>query len=365
LDDCGPRVMASRLYLAGGRMASSSATNRYTSPAPRLMLACAMAAVAVLLMLTQFPQQDALGVAFVGVPVARPQHGLQAWQRSVARHAGEVLDADVVGEEEEPEEEEEAEAADADEGLNVVEEPDYDDKPSQAWYDRRKIDRHKVNSIFFDMFKKPKSFFPHKLQPGDTVRVFFLEPQPDPNANYIKLNKRRGYESAKPTDWTKTREIYFDGVILSFKGEYHARTMTLRSMMGKGNSAVGHEIKFPMHSPLVSRIEVLRRGYIGRNKNAYFLRGMVGSTRARIPVDQERTQMDKEYVVLSEKGLLDQIPDPEYPQQEWDRYPLPVWKQDQDEWDEEKYAPENVDQRTEYEKRILGAYRKRVKLQTK
>ena len=31
---------------------------------------------------------------------------------------------------------------------------------------------------------------------------------------------------------------------------------------------VGYEFLFPIHSPLITRIQVLKRGFIGRNKNA-------------------------------------------------------------------------------------------------
>merc|ERR1719321_971313 len=95
---------------------------------------------------------------------------------------------------------------------------------------------------------------------------------------------------------------------------------------------------FPMHSPLVTKIEVLRRGYIGRNKNAYFLRAMLGR-RNQIPLDKERQALDELYASLIEGGRQDEIPESDYPKQEWDRYPLPSWKQDADDWDEEKYDP--------------------------
>jgi len=114
-----------------------------------------------------------------------------------------------------------------------------------------------------------------------------------------------------------------------------------------------------MHSPLIRKLQVLRRGYIGRNKNAYWVRALIGKKNI-IPVDKERQEMDKMYTAMTEMGRADEIPESEYPQSEWDRYPLPVWKQDLDDWEEEKYAPEDVDQRNDYEKRVIGRYRKKV-----
>lgn len=197
------------------------------------------------------------------------------------------------------------------------------------------------------MYAKPKSFFPHKLQPGDTVRVFYMDPSAKDDGDLKDIRV------------SSMKETFFDGVILNFRGEYHARTMTLRAMVGKNEKVMGMELQFPMHSPLVRRIEVLRRGYIGRNKNAYFIRGMIGK-RNVIPLDQERTQVDEMYASLKEAGRADEIPESEYPQQEWDRYPLPVWKQDQDEWDEEKYSPELVDKRNEYERVVIAKYKKKI-----
>lgn len=222
----------------------------------------------------------------------------------------------------------------------------YNEEPPQSWWDRRKIDRHKVNMVFFDMYKKEKSFFPHDLRPGDTVRIYFMDPA-----------------TGEKVDWKKTREVYFDGVILNFKGDYHARNIRLRAMVGTKEGAIGYEMTFPMHSPLVTKIEVLRRGYIGRNKNAYFLRAMLGR-RNQIPLDKERQALDELYASLIEEGRQDEIPESDYPKQEWDRYPLPSWKQDADDWDEEKYDPKLVDTRSQYETRVIAKWRKRPK-QTK
>eukprot|EP00913_Durusdinium_trenchii_P007797 g7318.t1 len=145
--------------------------------------------------------------------------------------------------------------------------------------------------------------------------------------------------------------------------------MTVRAMIGKGVDSVGYEFLFPIHSPLITRIQVLKRGFIGRNKNAYFMRGMVGK-RNVIPLDQdgdtrpqsseERAEMDKMYASLRLDGRENEIPSPEYPANEWDTYPLPVWKQDMADWKEEDYDPDKVDQRSEYELRVIAKYKMRV-----
>jgi CspA family cold shock protein len=218
-----------------------------------------------------------------------------------------------------------------------------DEKPPEDWFQRRKISKKKVNMYFFNMYKKPRDFFPHDIRPGDTLRVYFKDPS-------------KGGERLR---WDKVREVFFDGVCLDFKGKYHARNVRLRAMVGKGEDAVGYEMLFPVMSDVVTKIEVLRRGYIGRNKNAYFLRGMIGK-KNQIPLDKQRTAVDELYAELREEGREDEIPMPDYPQKEHDRAPYSVWKQDSPFWDESKYNPDEVDQRSEYEKRVIAAWRKKV-----
>ena len=293
------------------------------------------------------------GDAFVGTPFKAQPKAPRAVRRAEQKPEAEEEDMDDDEEYDEYEEEEEEDMEyddDEEEAVAVKSDYSFDEEPPKAWYQKRKIDRHKVNMKFFDIYKKPVDFFPHKLQAGDVVRVYYLEAKPgsgDKEVRGVRLSK------------DQLRETYFDGTIINFRGEYHARTMTVRAMLGKGLSTVGYEFQFPMHSPLISKIQVMRRGFIGRNKNAYFLRGMVGK-RNIIPIDKERTQMDKDYADLRLDGREDEIPDPEYPQQEWDTYPLPVWKQDMPDWNEDEYDPDKVDQRTQYETRVIAKYKMRV-----
>jgi len=285
-----------------------------------------------------------LGIHTTKVPCGSTRGHLVKPQLHAA-DAENIVDAELL--------EEEADEVDPGDGAFPPEayaEYGFTESPPRSWFERNKIDKHKVNSVFFDMFAKPKNFFPHKLQPGDTVRVYYRDPQTSGDK-----------QISRSLDISSMKTVFFDGVILNFRGDYHARNMRLRAMMGKSSAIMGVEMVIPMHSPLVEEIVVLRRGYIGRNKNAYFIRGMIGSANKRvIPLDKERTEMDKKYNNLRESGQSDQIPESEYPQNEWDRYPLPKWKQDEDDWEEENYKAEDVDQRSQYEIRVIGAYRKRI-----
>jgi len=92
-----------------------------------------------------------------------------------------------------------------------------------------------------------------EMGPGDTVRV------------HVKV--REG---------GKERIQIFEGVILALKHGGIAETVTVRKI----SHGVGVERTFPLHSPLVAKFEVVRRGKVRRAK-LYYLRKKVGKA-ARI-----------------------------------------------------------------------------------
>lgn len=79
----------------------------------------------------------------------------------------------------------------------------------------------------------------------------------------------------------KERIQQFEGVCLSRRGSGPNETFTVR----KVSEGVGVERIFPLHSPRVAKIEVVRRGVVNRSK-LFYLRGLSGKE-ARI---QERMQ---------------------------------------------------------------------------
>lgn len=88
---------------------------------------------------------------------------------------------------------------------------------------------------------------------GDTVRVYFIIKEGD-----------------------KQREQPFEGVVLKIKKNLHKTNFTVRKI----SYGVGVEKTFPYHSPLLSRIEIKRRGKVRRAK-LYYLRERTGKA-ARI-----------------------------------------------------------------------------------
>ncbi len=93
-----------------------------------------------------------------------------------------------------------------------------------------------------------------EFKPGDTVSV-----------------------SLKILEGDKARLQAFSGVVIQKRGSGMGKTFTLRKASGN----VYVERTFPLHSPLVSEIKVLRKGRVRRAK-LFYLRAMRGkSTRIK------------------------------------------------------------------------------------
>lgn len=91
------------------------------------------------------------------------------------------------------------------------------------------------------------------FSPGDTVRV-----------------------RVKVVEGDKQRIQPFEGVVISRRGSRVNETFTVRKVSG----GVGVERIFPVHSPVIESLEVVRRGHVRRAK-LYYLRRRRGK-RARV-----------------------------------------------------------------------------------
>jgi large subunit ribosomal protein L19 len=79
----------------------------------------------------------------------------------------------------------------------------------------------------------------------------------------------------------KERIQIFQGVVISRRGGGVRASFTVRKISG----SVGVERIFPLHSPSLDQIEVIRRGRVRRSK-LYYLRGLRGKA-ARIEERRE------------------------------------------------------------------------------
>jgi large subunit ribosomal protein L19 len=96
--------------------------------------------------------------------------------------------------------------------------------------------------------------------PGDTVRV------------HVRVREGE-----------KERLQVFEGVVLGRRGGGVRETFTVR----KVSYGVGVERVFPVHSPSIDRIEVVRHGRVRRAK-LYYLRSLSGKA-ARLEEDRRRS----------------------------------------------------------------------------
>lgn len=86
------------------------------------------------------------------------------------------------------------------------------------------------------------------FRPGDTVKVHY-----------------------RITEGNRERIQVFQGDVISRKGKGSRETFTVRKI----SFSVGVERTFPVHSPKIEKIEVVRKGRVRRAK-LYYLRDKVG-----------------------------------------------------------------------------------------
>jgi large subunit ribosomal protein L19 len=102
------------------------------------------------------------------------------------------------------------------------------------------------------------------------------------------------------TEGTRTRLQAYEGVVIGRKGGGIQESFTVRKM----SYGEGVERVFPMYSPMVEKVEVVRRGKVRRAK-LYYLRGRTGKS-ARIVeatnVRAKRLNDAAREVVASEKA---------------------------------------------------------------
>ncbi len=107
------------------------------------------------------------------------------------------------------------------------------------------------------------------LKPGDTVRVH-----------------------SRIIEGDKERIQVFEGVVLRINGGSHRATFTVR----KVSYGIGVERIFPLHSPRIHKVEVMRSGRV-RRARLYYLRDRTGKAarlRATAVGDRTRAEVEEE-----------------------------------------------------------------------
>ena len=108
----------------------------------------------------------------------------------------------------------------------------------------RKMNLQLVNEVTKNQLKTDIPFF----RTGSTVRV------------HVKIK-----------EGDKSRIQVFEGLVIARQGGGISEMFTVRKI----SNQIGVERTFPLHSPIIDKIEVIRHGKVRRNK-LYYLRGLSG-----------------------------------------------------------------------------------------
>jgi large subunit ribosomal protein L19 len=108
------------------------------------------------------------------------------------------------------------------------------------------------------------------FNPGDTVKV------------HLKIK-----------EGDKERIQMFEGVVLQKRGKGTGQTFTVRKI----SSGIGVERVFPVHSPYLSQITVLKKGKVRRAK-LFYLRKLKGKA---AKIEEEKKEKTKEKETKSNK----------------------------------------------------------------
>jgi large subunit ribosomal protein L19 len=100
---------------------------------------------------------------------------------------------------------------------------------------------------------------------GDQIRVFF-----------------------KIVEGENERVQIFEGVVIRIRGSRLSKTFTVR----KTSFGVGIERIFPIHSPLIEKVDIIKHGKVRRAK-LYYLRNLSGKA-ARISEDSSKKDYKRE-----------------------------------------------------------------------
>ena len=103
---------------------------------------------------------------------------------------------------------------------------------------------------------------PHKFNVGDTVKVHF-----------------------RIVEGTKERVQVFEGLVIAKKNGGVRETFTVRKI----SFGVGVERTFPLHSPRIDKVDVIREGAVRRAK-LYYIRDLSGKAATRVKEKKRVTE---------------------------------------------------------------------------
>ncbi|HEY5123877.1 MAG TPA: 50S ribosomal protein L19 [Ignavibacteria bacterium] len=115
-----------------------------------------------------------------------------------------------------------------------------------------------------------------KFHPGDTISV-----------------------SVKVIEGDKERIQQFKGIVMGIKGEGISRSFRVRKI----SNGVGVERIFPLHSPKIAKIEILKEGSVRRAK-LYYLRKLTGKAATKIKEKKKLERIPTEVIASEENPTM-------------------------------------------------------------
>jgi large subunit ribosomal protein L19 len=88
----------------------------------------------------------------------------------------------------------------------------------------------------------------------------------------------------KITEGDKVRLHPFEGLVIARKGSGIKMSFTIRKI----SYGEGIERVFPLYSPMIERIEVVKKGKVRRSK-LYYIRDRIGKSATKIESKEEKT----------------------------------------------------------------------------
>ncbi len=116
--------------------------------------------------------------------------------------------------------------------------------------------------------KVEKAYYKHDFSSfnvGDTIKVH-------------NIIREKSFDAKSKEEKEKTRIQIFEGIVIAKKGSGTRATFTVRKIAA---NRIGVEKIFPIHSPNIEKIELVRKGSVRRAK-LYYLRDRIGKRALKV-----------------------------------------------------------------------------------
>ena len=134
------------------------------------------------------------------------------------------------------------------------------------------------------------------IRPGDTVRV---------TQNIIELKKGRGTDKKEKTIKNARKQV-FEGLVMAVKhGTEAGASFTVRATL----SGIGVEKVYPLYSPVIDSIEIVKRSKVRRAK-LYFIREKAAKAMRRELRNARMMHLKSDETIVKEVAPTSEVGEP-------------------------------------------------------